>query len=304
MYNISKLVRDKKFFLISGETGSGKSTYAKKIHKQYDPDSPFIHVNITSLSENLFESELFGHIKGSFTGASESKKGLLCHAGQGTLFIDEVGDLSLGCQAKILHILEEREYFPVGGREKKKFKGRIIFATHRCLKTALEKGEIREDFYYRVTGIELEIAPLREQRAHILEALMPYKKNIKREEFAYLVEHYDWPGNYRQLKQVVERIQYAELDRPLSCFELGMAKSKVGSLSVAEADQYYEALEYFERTYFKDKMEKFNGRVNYASAQMGLSKSTLIAKLKKYGISSLKIRAMNEDAQPSFLKAV
>ncbi|RME76464.1 MAG: sigma-54-dependent Fis family transcriptional regulator [Planctomycetota bacterium] len=202
--------------LITGESGTGKELIAKSLHYSSPrKDKPFISVNCAALPDSLLESELFGHKKGAFTGASQDKKGLFEMAHHGTLFLDEVGDMSLKMQRELLRVLQEGEIRPVGGRDVIKVNARIVAATNRNLQDMLQEGSFREDLYYRLNVIHIELPPLRERKEDILLLAEHFLQSVVREEnlppkrFApeslkKLME-YSWPGNVRELRNFVER---------------------------------------------------------------------------------------------------
>ncbi|GAB4256877.1 sigma-54 interaction domain-containing protein [Thermincola ferriacetica] len=203
--------------LLLGESGTGKSLLAKYIHKNSPrKNGPFITVNCASIPQELMESELFGYSRGAFTGANEKGNiGLIELAAEGTLFLDEIGELPLKMQAKLLQVLQDNQYFKVGGREIKKVNCRIITATNRNLQQMVEKGEFREDLYYRLNVFEIEIPPLRFRKDEI-EPLVNYfleKYNKKYKQNHRISEkcmqaflNYDWPGNVRELQNLIERL--------------------------------------------------------------------------------------------------
>lgn len=203
--------------LIGGETGTGKSQLARYIHHMSPrAEQAFLELNCSGLPDNLLEIELFGYVAGAFTGASsKGKKGLLEIAHQGTLFLDEIGDLPLHLQVKLLKVIEEQRFLAVGGTEFKQIDVRIISATHRNLKDMLDHGQFREDLFYRLNVVELNLPPLRERRAEIIPLLEHYLSlwNQKYQQHKSLspevleaLSHYAWPGNIRELVNLVERL--------------------------------------------------------------------------------------------------
>ena len=222
---VKKVVDSRSNVLLLGETGTGKELFARVIHNNsMRRDMPFIPINCSAIPENLLESELFGHLKGAFTGAIAAKKGLFAEADGGTVFLDEIGDLSISFQVKLLRVLEDQMIRPVGSNKATKVELRFISATNRDLKAGVEKGTFREDLYYRIHAITLQIPPLRERRDDIpmlaqyylhkyAEELQVPVKGITAEALAVICT-YDWPGNVRELQNVIERaVLIAESDK-------------------------------------------------------------------------------------------
>lgn len=198
--------------LLQGETGTGKELAALSIHQaSHRADKPFIEVECTGLNESLFESELFGHEKGAFTGANSSKKGLVCMANGGTLFLDEIGDVPLNLQVKLLRLLETGQYRSVGSVEQKTANFRLICASHKKLEIMVDKGEFREDLYYRINAFPITLPALRERRSDIpllAEHLLlksEFSSKGFTDEAVEALSHYDYPGNIRELKNIIQR---------------------------------------------------------------------------------------------------
>ncbi|HEX9939288.1 MAG TPA: sigma-54 dependent transcriptional regulator [Longimicrobium sp.] len=202
--------------LIRGETGTGKELVAGAIH-QYGPwaDEPFVAINCTAMAESLLESELFGHVKGAFTGADRDRKGKFELAGSGTIFLDEIGDTSPAFQAKLLRVIQQKEFHPVGGEKARTTQARVIAATHRNLEELVRQGKFREDLYFRLRVVEMQIPPLRERRddvpalaQHLLgRVARELKKDVRTippRVMQMLVEH-DWPGNVREMENAILR---------------------------------------------------------------------------------------------------
>jgi DNA-binding NtrC family response regulator len=213
---IGVLARNRATVLVRGETGTGKEVMARAIHNHsLHADEPFIAVNCTALSETLLESELFGHVKGAFTGAVSSRKGYFELAGTGTIFLDEIGDTSLEFQTKLLRILQDRTFFPVGGEIARRTEARVIAATHQDLEAQVEDGGFREDLYFRLRVVEIVVPPLRERRGDIPELARHLLDRICREtqqkihhidpEAMRALHGYDWPGNVRELENALTR---------------------------------------------------------------------------------------------------
>jgi DNA-binding NtrC family response regulator len=213
---IGVLARNRATVLVRGETGTGKEVMARAIHDHsLHADEPFIAVNCTALVETLLESELFGHTKGAFTGATSSRKGYFELAGTGTIFLDEIGDTSLEFQTKLLRVLQDRTFFPVGGETARRTQARIIAATHQDLETLVEEGGFREDLYFRLRVVEIVVPPLRERRGDIEALAIHLLARIRAEtqqeihhihpEAMRALQDYDWPGNVRELENALTR---------------------------------------------------------------------------------------------------
>jgi DNA-binding NtrC family response regulator len=227
--------------LIRGETGTGKELVATAIHN-FSPwgAEPFVAINCTALAESLLESELFGHVKGAFTGAVGDRRGKFELAGSGTIFLDEIGDTSPAFQAKLLRVIQSREFYPVGGERPRKTQARVIAATHRPVEELIRQGKFREDLYFRLRVVEIEIPPLRERREdipilaeHLLaRAARELGKEVRviPPRVMQLLQEYDWPGNVREMENAIMRAAVLAHGPALSPenFSLG------GSLAVAE----------------------------------------------------------------------
>ena len=213
---IGTLTRSRAPVLIRGETGTGKEVIARAIHfNSPQADEPFVAVNCTAVPEPLLESELFGHVRGAFTGATGDRKGRFELAGQGTIFLDEIGDTSLSFQAKLLRVLQEREFHPVGGERARRTEARILAATHRPLEQLVASGHFREDLYFRLRVVEIVVPPLRERRADIAplatHLLAKAARALHRDHMHLApdalraLESSDWPGNVRELENTLMR---------------------------------------------------------------------------------------------------
>jgi two-component system response regulator AtoC len=213
---IGVLARNRATVLVRGETGTGKEVMARAIHNHsLHSEEPFIAVNCTALSDTLLESELFGHVKGAFTGAISNRKGYFELAGTGTIFLDEIGDTTLDFQTKLLRVLQDRTFFPVGGETARRTQARIIAATHQDLEGLVEEGGFREDLYFRLRVVEIVVPPLRERKGDI-PALAEHLLGRIRRETQQGIHHidpeamrallsYDWPGNVRELENALTR---------------------------------------------------------------------------------------------------
>jgi DNA-binding NtrC family response regulator len=213
---IGVLARNRATVLVRGETGTGKEVIARAIHQHSEhADEPFIAVNCTALTDTLLESELFGHVKGAFTGASGARKGYFELAKKGTIFLDEIGDTSPEFQTKLLRVLQERRFYPVGGEDVRRTEARVIAATHQPVQELIEEGRFREDLYFRLKVVEIEVPPLRARPDDIeliANALLgrireETHRDVRRisDEAVAMLRSYDWPGNVRELENALMR---------------------------------------------------------------------------------------------------
>ncbi|HEY3302289.1 MAG TPA: sigma-54 dependent transcriptional regulator [Candidatus Binatia bacterium] len=282
--------------LIRGESGTGKELIAKAIHYAGPRASaPLIRVNCAALPETLLESELFGHEKGAFTGAVAARKGRFESADGGTLFLDEIGDLSLPLQAKLLRVLQEREFERLGSSKPIRVDVRIIAATHRNLEALVKAGQFREDLYYRLNVVTVVLPPLRERREdlpllmdHFLRVFAEKNRKAIRgltSEAREALLRYDYPGNVRELENIIERAVVltrddviGEADLPLSTQGLEEAESGQASLPAA--------VEGVERRMIRGALVRAGGVQTRAAEMLGLSERALRYKLKKYGLSN------------------
>lgn len=293
--------------LITGESGSGKEVIARAIHNSGDrKKKPFIPINCTAIPEQLLESELFGHVKGSFTGAMTDKKGLFEEANGGTLFLDEIGDLSLPLQAKLLRVLQDKQIRPVGSNQIKQVDVRIIAATHRDLKIMVKDGKFREDLFYRLNVIPVRVPPLRERIEDIpllverfIQKFASYSsskiKGISPEALEVLMAH-SWPGNVRELENVIERALVLSRGETIE-------KPAVMDSALAEAKQNVEqlyadrpTLEKLEERYIKMVMIEVNHKKDEAAKVLGVSRRTLYRKERLYGMISADTQEPDDEA--------
>jgi DNA-binding NtrC family response regulator len=286
--------------LITGETGTGKELIAKALHEESSRrDKPFIAINCGAVPDSLLESELFGHLRGSFTGASDTRPGKFEAADGGTVFLDEVADMNHASQVKLLRVLQTGEYTPIGSATSRRCDVRVIAATNQALKPLIANGTMRADLYYRLNVISLDLPPLRARRGDIGLLLDHYLQRFaasyRRGELRFgrqaerLLLSHDYPGNVRELENAVRRgvilcrgneIQPSHLPREM--LEPGAA---------AQAPQPHEfhvakarALEDFERQFLVASLRECGGIVTRAAQQSGLSERNLHAKLKKLGL--------------------
>jgi DNA-binding NtrC family response regulator len=308
---IEKLGRSKWPALLLGETGTGKEVVARAIHN-VNPVGPFVTIDCSSMVGPLMESELFGHVKGSFTGAVMAKPGLIELANGGTAFFDEVGELPLDLQAKLLRVLQEKEFRPVGSVQTRRSDFRIIAATNRDLAAEVEKGMFRKDLYYRLNVVSVRLAPLRERRDDIPRLVDFFLEKYGRGQMIdsaalELMMLYDWPGNVRELENAVQQmvaldsgptLGTAGLPSPLRNFQLGREFGSVspvlGSAPVPSPSQLRPSpgrgspvlpLAEVERRAILQAIEHTRGDRAVAAHLLGIGRTTLYRKLKEYGVA-------------------
>lgn len=282
--------------LIYGESGTGKELVAHAIHSMSKrADETFVEVNCAAIPEELIESELFGHIKGSFTGAQEDKTGKFQKADGGTLFLDEVGDMSLRTQAKVLRALEEQRFEPVGAAQSVQVDVRVVAATNKHLEEEIERGNFREDLFYRLNVIPFFVPPLRERREdiplladHFLrEFTTSYGRKAKEltPEAYRLLTEYHWPGNVRELKNLIERIVILNPQVRVDARHIPLNTARRPSeRSGGHFGSLQEVREAVERDYILKKLEETNGNVSRTAELLGLERSNLYRKMKTLGI--------------------
>jgi two-component system nitrogen regulation response regulator NtrX len=290
---ITKAAASQSRVIIYGESGTGKELVAKTLHAASDRrNNSFIEVNCAAIPNELIESELFGHEKGSFTGAFERKKGKFELADEGTLFLDEIGDMSLAAQAKVLRIIETQEFLRVGGSKNIKVDVRIIAATNKSLQEEIKKGNFREDLYFRLSVIPVHVPPLRERKEdipllieHFLNTFARQygqkTKAVSKTTLQTLME-YDWPGNVRELKNTIERLvimsqsNLIDVKEPLSTIE---EKSDFLNFKTLK-----DARKNFESRFILKKLEANNWNVTKTADELDIERSNLHRKIKSLGI--------------------
>ncbi len=302
---LSKVAQSAHPVLILGESGTGKELVARTIHA-YGPNAskPFLPVDCGSLVPTLIESELFGYVKGAFTGANHSKDGLLVSAEGGTVFLDEIGELSLDMQAKLLRALQEREVRPVGANHRVPIKARIVAATNRDLAGMVEKGGFRKDLFYRLNVVNLRLPPLRDRRedipllaAHFLDGISREngRKFTLSDEVLRTMMHYDWPGNVRELENSIERACALSSgpvihlgDLPTQLQQQGMEARRAaagGESDGPDCAPAVKTLAELEREAILGAIRTLRGDKLQAARLLGIGKTTLYRKLKEYGIA-------------------
>ncbi|MFZ3090610.1 MAG: sigma-54 dependent transcriptional regulator [Nitrospirota bacterium] len=287
--------------LISGENGTGKELVARKIHSESTRrNKPFVEVNCAAIPETLIESELFGHEKGAFTGATTMKKGKFELADGGTIFLDEIGDMSLATQAKVLRVLQEQEFQRVGGIKTIKVDVRVIAASNKNLKEELKKGNFREDLFYRLNVIPISVPPLRERKEDIPLLINHFIMEFSRENGARpkkieadaveLFQQYPWPGNVRELKNAVERLMI--MVQPLMIATADVLKilrsdsdpSETGDFRFQRYNSFKDAVDAFEREYIANKLRENNWNISKTAEDIQLDRSHLYRKIKSLNI--------------------
>ena len=279
--------------LIVGESGTGKELVARAVHQQSSRrQGPFVPINCAAIPETLVESELFGYEKGAFTGATARKRGLFQSAEGGTLFIDEVGELPLGLQAKLLRALENRKVLPVGGSQEVDVDVRLVAATNRDLSEQVEQKQFREDLFYRLKVVELEMPPLRNRPDDIPLLIRHFIDQIAEEngrpirdiEMDALValQDYDWPGNVRELRNLLESIIVLSLKEQI---ELSDLPEQIGKVKSARAAiQPGMTMAEIEKEAIRRTLEQTGGRRGETAELLGISVRTLQRKIKEYGL--------------------
>ncbi len=282
--------------LIFGESGTGKELVARAIHAMSPrAREPFVDVNCAAIPEDLIESELFGHRKGSFPGATEDKTGKFQKADGGTLFLDEVGDMSLKTQAKVLRTLDEQKFEPVGAHHAVQVDVRVIAATNKDLEKEMEKGNFREDLYYRLNVIPFYVPPLRERiedvpllADHFLrEFAAAYGRRPKElTPAAYdVLMSYRWPGNVRELRNLMERIVIMNPQTRIDARHIPLPAGRGADRRLSGSASLQEVREAAEREYIMKKLQETGGNVSRAAELLGLERSNLYRKMKALGIA-------------------
>jgi len=297
--------------LLSGETGTGKELFARAVHRGSPrAHGPFVAVNCAAIPENLIESELFGHVRGAFTGASSARTGRFVAAAGGTLFLDEIGELSLAAQAKLLRVLEQHLVCPVGADSDLPVDVRVVAATHHDLADLVTQGRFRADLYFRLAVVPVILPPLRERggdvevlaEAAVARAAAAGARPVTLDATAHAaLAHHAWPGNVRELNHVVERAVVLAERPTLTAADLGLGgrayltvvRDAIGAAPDAPAaaaaaadDQALDlrsALEELERRMIREALERSHGNRTEAAALLGLNRTTLVEKLRKYG---------------------
>ncbi|AKI96995.1 sigma-54-dependent transcriptional regulator [Kosmotoga pacifica] len=279
--------------LIEGESGTGKEVVARLIHK-LSGRKRFVALNCAAIPENLFESELFGHEKGAFTGAVTSKKGLVEEADGGTLFLDEISEMPLNLQPKLLRFIENNSFKRLGGASEKTVNVRLICATNRKLAEEVKEGKFRADLYYRLNVVKIELPPLRERKEDIPLLVKHFVPVLQKEvglnrridispDFMDMLLHYDWPGNVRELRNTL--LSVIAIHDDIERLEAWMLPENILE-AVSERRNLPEepSLEELEKEYTENLLKKYKGNKTRVARALGISKSTLYTKLKRWGL--------------------
>ena len=295
---IGVLARNRATVLVRGDTGTGKEMVARAVHDHsIHSDEPFIAVNCTALTDTLLESELFGHVRGAFTGAVGGKKGYFELAGRGTIFLDEIGDTSPDFQSKLLRVLQERQFYPVGGEQPRTTEARVVAATHQPMEELVAEGGFREDLYFRLQVVEIHVPSLRERREDIPLLAQHLLGRIRRETGATVrgiseeamarIKEYDWPGNVRELENVLTRAAIVARgpligpDHLTLGIHADVRSSPKASAGVLEDDLTLDgAIE----SQIRRVMEQTEGNKTEAASLLGISRSRLTRYLERFGL--------------------
>ncbi len=295
--------------LIQGESGTGKELVARAIHNQSSrEDGPFVTVNSGNIPTELLESELFGHLRGAFTGAVAAKKGLFEVADAGSIFLDEIGNISLETQSKLLRVIQEREFTPVGDTSPRKVDVRIIAATNVSLREAVDQGVFREDLFYRLNVIPIELPPLRERPEDVLPLAQHFIRKYAEEngktisesldrEIVRVLEAYHWPGNIRELENAIERAVIItrsdhltvedlrdEILHPAPITRSGGVSRAAAQIDLSHGVSFYDEVNAFQKDLILRALEITSGHQSRAAKLLGMNTTTLNSKIKYFGI--------------------
>lgn len=295
----AQVARRDSVVLLTGESGTGKELLAKAIHQNsLRTSKPFVTVNCGALPETLAESELFGHRKGSFTGAIADRSGKFEAANEGTIFLDEIGELALPLQVKLLRVVQEREVDKIGNPHPVKVNVRILAATNRNLKNLVEDGQFREDLYYRLSVVTIELPPLRERREDIPLLVQHFLKqfsssfdlpglSVSEDAMEKLVQ-YNWPGNIRELQNVMERTSVLAKGNTIGTEqlppEIRRFESRIASINLKLPDEGID-LEEIEKEILLQALEKHNWNQTQAAKYLNISRKTLIYRMEKFALA-------------------
>lgn len=299
---ISKVASSNSRVLITGENGTGKELVARAVHDQSERSSKkFVDVNCAAIPSDLLESELFGHEKGAFTGASGQRIGKFEQADGGTLFLDEIGDMTSDSQAKVLRALQENRIVRVGGTKPIDIDVRILAATNKDLQHEIQEGNFREDLFHRLNVIPIQLPPLRERREDIPLLANWYLNKLSEKEIIFsgksfsddaleTLQKMEWPGNIRELQNIVERVALLSSDQQISASDIdrltiskGKSKDQL-SVKIDNTESFHDYKEEAEKLFLLKKLEKYDWNISSTADAIGIQRSHIYTKMKKYGI--------------------
>ena len=315
---ISSAARSDAPILLNGESGVGKEMAAEFAHKKSSRcDKPFVSIDCTAISENMFESELFGHERGAFNGCAGSRQGLIETADGGTLFMDEVGEIPLSIQGRLMRVLESGKFRRLGGREDRNVDIRVVCATHNNLRKMVDDGTFRADLYYRIAGISITIPPLRERRADIPALVETLVKTLWdnngtqckiTQESLVLLRRYDYPGNIRELRNILQKAaalstngiitpDLLELDEFANIYQNPLADRRMYPRSYDDTNGKRSMTE-LESDHIRSLLTQFNGHRSKVADVLKISERTLYRKLKQYGLQDVGKKRGNGASRP------
>ena len=295
---IERLAPSDSTILLQGETGTGKGMMAHLIHRlSARSEKPFVTINCAGLSRELLESELFGHERGAFTGAVASKPGLFELAHEGTIFFDEIAEMELSIQAKVLHVLEQKKFRRVGGVQEKEVDVRLVAATNKNLQGEIKRGRFREDLYYRLSEMPLVLPPLRDRREDVLPLvdhfIRQFNQKLNRRvqgvtpKAEAVLLGYNWPGNVRELRNVIERALILSASDLIHAADLPLAgglESWAGASAEEEEGEQLLSLDELEALHIRRVLNATGGNLSRAADTLGITRTTLYNKIRKYGL--------------------
>jgi two-component system response regulator AtoC len=293
--DIARIAKTPVTVLIEGETGTGKELVARTIHQQWAPAEPFVAINCAAQVSNLLESELFGHERGSFTGAVQRKLGKLEFAGNGTVFLDEVGELPVEIQAKFLRVLQEKQFQRVGGLKDISFSARVLAATNRDIESMVKAGGFREDLYFRLKVFVIRIPPLRERSEDIVPLAEYFISRMNRElnrnitripiEYIKTIKAYDWPGNVRELENVLRRAMILSRSDVLELDQGWFCRAQAAPAAPSHGEQSeLKSLNSVEKEHILKVLGHTGGNYGEACRILGITRPTLRKKINDYGL--------------------
>ena len=295
MHTVEKVSVTDASILILGENGTGKQHLAREIHKRSNySEGPFIHVDLGSLSETLFESELFGHRKGAFTDAAEDKPGRFEMAENGTLFLDEIGNLPINLQSKLLTVLQDRKVSRLGEGIERPFNARLLFATNAPLNQWVADGKFRQDLLFRINTVEITIPPIRQRQEDIVDFVTLYlnmfrekyhKSHLKiSKEAMKMLQSHNWPGNVREIQHTIERGVIMADDHEIEPTDFNLSISTVSQAASSGTEYDTMNLQDIEKMLVQKALDKYEGNISKAAKELGLTRAALYRRLEKFNL--------------------